>query len=57
VKQGTTHRPTSHPEHLYTVAFLGRKKNTDSNTVGSKLWKKRITLNLEIDFAGQCLLW
>ena len=45
LKQGTTHRPTSHLAHLYIVPFLWP-------------WEEhRWQWSLVDDFAGQCLLW
>ena len=44
-KQGTTHRPTSHLAHLYTVPFLWLQEE--------HRWQCRWV----DDFAGQCLLW
>jgi len=44
-KQGTTHRPTSHLAHLYTVPFLWP-------------WEEyRQQCSWVDDFAGQCSLW
>ena len=43
-KQGTTHRPTSHLAHLYTVTFLWSREEHRQQS----RW---------VDFAGQCLLW
>ena len=44
-KQGTTHRPTSHLAHLYTVPFLWPREEYRQQ----RSWAD--------DFAGQCLLW
>jgi len=44
-KQGTTHRPTSHLVHLYTVSFLRPREENG------------LQLCWVDDFAGQCLLW
>ena len=44
MKEGTTHRPTSHLVHLYAVPFLWpREKHRRQSS-----W---------FDFAAQCLLW
>ena len=45
LKQGTTHRPTSHLVHLYVVPFLWPRE------------EQRRQQSLVDDFAGQCLLW
>ena len=45
MKQGTTHRPTSHLAHLYTVPFLWPRD------------EHRQQRSLVDDFAGQCWLW
>ena len=44
-KKGTTHRPTSHLAHLYTVPFLW------------PLEEHRRQRSWVDDFVGQCLLW
>ena len=44
-KRGTTHRPTSHLAHLYTVPFLWPWEEYKQQ----RSWVD--------DFAGQCLLW
>jgi len=45
VKRGTTHRPTSHVAHLYTVPLLWPREEHRQQ----RRWVD--------DFAGQCLLW
>ena len=44
-KQGTTHRPTLHLEHLYTMPFIWPRE------------EHRRQQSCVDDFAGQCLLW
>jgi len=44
-KQDTTHRPTSHLAHIYTVPFLWPRE------------EHRQQHSLVEDFSGQCLLW
>jgi len=44
VKQGTTHIPTSHLTHLYTLPFLWPRED--------HRWQSSW-----VDFAGHCLLW
>jgi hypothetical protein len=43
VKQGTTHRPTSHMEHCVSFLWPREERRWQSRWVG--------------DFSGQCLLW
>ena len=45
LKQGTTHRPTSHPAHLYTMPFLWPRE------------EHRRQRSWVDDFTGRCLLW